>query len=244
MFPAISSDRSNEDISNLQLKGSTAPTPGLVISPSPRPSSVACDPGHPGAAKPRAIIPAKPILKHRKPEPGPASSEECQPGPQRYYGDGNWYTNPMDSSYFPTNSSYHQVSVLFLSCLQLQFSFCPLSVDADINCISFNKKFRILLQPSPVPCQVATRPCRPGTVTAPPLPASSPTTRSTSSPAWPRTRSRPPQGFLAPRSPKGAPGTATWVTWAPCPAPSPRSSPGQQPRRSIRCQAAPATPGE
>ena len=137
MFPAISSDRSNEDISNLQLKGSTAPTPGLVISPSPRPSSVACDPGHPGAAKPRAIIPAKPILKHRKPEPGPASSEECQPGPQRYYGDGNWYTNPMDSSYFPTNSSYHQVSVLFLSCLQLQFSFCPLSVDADINCIFF-----------------------------------------------------------------------------------------------------------
>ena len=108
MFPAISSDRSTEDISNLQLKGSTAPAPGHTVSPSPRPSSVA----EPGAAKPRAIVPAKPILKHRKPEPG---SEECQPSvSQRYYGDGNWYTNPMDSSYFPqhTNSSYHhQVSI-------------------------------------------------------------------------------------------------------------------------------------
>ena len=107
MFPAISSDRSNEDISNLQLKGSTAPTSGQIISPSPRPTSV----NDSGAAKPRAILPAKPILKHRKPDTGPGSSEECQPGPQRYYGDGNWYTNPMDSSYFPTNPSYHQVSV-------------------------------------------------------------------------------------------------------------------------------------
>ena len=116
-------------------------------------------------------------------------------------------------------------------------SFCPLSVDAVIYSIfSTTKKIRILLQPSPVPCQVATRPCRPGTVTAPPLPASSPTTRSSSSPAWPRTRSRPPQGFLAPPAPrclKEAPGTGTWATWAPCPGPCPRSSPGPPLRRSI-----------
>ena len=121
MFPAISSDRSTEDISNLQLKGSTAPAPGHTMSPSPRPSSVA----EPGAAKPRAIVPAKPILKHRKPEPG---SEECQPSvSQRYYGDGNWYTNPMDSSYFPqhSNSSYHhQVSIF--SIYSFPGSFCLL----------------------------------------------------------------------------------------------------------------------
>ena len=119
MFPAISSDRSAEDISNLQLKGSTAPAPGHTMSPSPRPSSVA----EPGAAKPRAIVPAKPILKHRKPEPG---SEECQPSvSQRYYGDGNWYTNPMDSSYFPqhTNSSYHHQVNIFITVFLVLFVY-------------------------------------------------------------------------------------------------------------------------
>ena len=109
LFPAISSDRSNEDISNLQLKGS--PAPGPTISPPPlTPSHSQAAGGNPGAVKPR-VLPAKPILKHRKPEPCPGSSGECGPGSasQRYYGDCNWYTNPMDSTYFRTNSSYHQV---------------------------------------------------------------------------------------------------------------------------------------
>ena len=100
---------------------------------------------------------------------------------------------------------------------------------------------RILRRPSIV-CRVATPRCRPGLVTAPPLPPSSLTTPSSSTPASPRTRSRPHLGFLAPRPLRVAPGTGTWPTWAPCPGPSPRSSPGPPPRRSISCQA-PATAG-
>ena len=114
----------------------------------------------------------------------------------------------------------------------------PGSIVAVFCCIIIqNSTFpRILPQPSPVQCRVATPPCRPDTVTPRPPPASSLTT-VTSTKAWLLTRSRPPRASLAPlRALRGEPGTVTWPTLAPCPAPCPRSSPGVPRRRSISCQ--------
>ena len=80
LLASISSDQSGEDISNLQLKGSQ-PTP---------------DTDH----KQKPSKPTKPILKHRHVD---------YPGPTREQGlDGNWYTNPLDSTYYPAHN-YHQV---------------------------------------------------------------------------------------------------------------------------------------
>ena len=51
--------------------------------------------------------PTKPILKHRKLDYGaPGGADRMG----RIQGlDGNWYTNPLDSTYYPTNN-YQQVS--------------------------------------------------------------------------------------------------------------------------------------
>ena len=98
LLPSISSQHSNEDVSSLQVKGAS---PGLIINtPQTEPP-----PYHKidSANKP------KPILKNTR------SIQDQFVSNQRYYGEaGNWYTNPLDSSYFPTTSSYPQQQVMMI----------------------------------------------------------------------------------------------------------------------------------
>ena len=72
------------------------------------------------------MLPTKPILKNRTPNVPPPSSREITQNPQtqRYYGDGNWYTNPMDASYF-ANSNYPQVNQLRLSTFKYILNVYP-----------------------------------------------------------------------------------------------------------------------
>ena len=103
LLPSISSQHSNEDVSSLQVKGAS---PALMINtPQTEPP-----PYHKidSANKP------KPILKNTRSIQDQFSSDQFSSN-QRYYGEaGNWYTNPLDSSYFPTTSSYPQQQVMMI----------------------------------------------------------------------------------------------------------------------------------
>ena len=55
----------------------------------------------------RPSRPTKPILKHR-----PVDYSRIQGM------DGNWYTNPLDSTYYPANN-YHQVSQTLVTTYQI-----------------------------------------------------------------------------------------------------------------------------
>lgn len=119
LLPSISSERSVEDISNLQLKGSTSSAPANSTNP-PKPSIEApdacLDKGQPNPVK-VAPPPTKPILKTRKPDTGvPYTGQFDKNRYSTGYGaqdgylqgvDGNWYTNPMDTSYF-SSANYPQ----------------------------------------------------------------------------------------------------------------------------------------
>ena len=59
----------------------------------------------------RPSRPTKPILKHRPVEYNTGQTGGERAG--RIQGlDGNWYTNPLDCTYYPANN-YHQVSQTF-----------------------------------------------------------------------------------------------------------------------------------
>ena len=114
LLPSFPSDPSTEDISNLQLKGSSSVAAADISSPSPLPTSshqapVHPEPDqirfyHPPLQEPAKTMPTKPILKNR--------SNSSSSNYDRHYSDkaGNWYTNPMDSaSYYTNNANYNQV---------------------------------------------------------------------------------------------------------------------------------------
>ena len=103
LLASITSDQSVEDISNLQLKGTTPASLAPHISP-PSTSAEILHSKQSTVSNPDTETvkhkPTKPILKNRTQDYSVQGRLQAR--------DGNWYTNPLDTTYYHS-ANYTQV---------------------------------------------------------------------------------------------------------------------------------------